>query len=257
MPSPASVSFDRTNPRAVAYARDHAAALLVGIDDASREAVNAVIRRCFDEHVTPAAAARLIRASVGLTRQQADALLNLYQKIRTSPGALVYAGDVPIRVPEDGMDEELLQQRVDEYSDRLLNDRAETIARTEVLAASNAGQQELWLQAVDEGLLTGDELREWIWTELEMKDGKFCERCEAMDGQAVGLNEPFVSPEGDEVMNPPLHPRCRCGQGVSDRTREDVQAAQDEEAQLVTESALEVLGGLRTAQAEKAWEQSR
>jgi hypothetical protein len=43
-------------------------------------------------------------------------------------------------------------------------ERAELIARTETMRASNEGQQEAWDQAVEEGLLTGNEQQEWIVT---------------------------------------------------------------------------------------------
>ena len=35
-----------------------------------------------------------------------------------------------------------------------------------------------------------------------------------MDGQEVGLSEPFLTGEGEEVMYPPAHPNCRCSIGL-------------------------------------------
>lgn len=88
--------------------------------------------------------------------------------------------------------------------------RAETIARTETMKASNEGQSQAWGQAVQKGLLVGDEKKEWITT----PDDRLCPICEPLDGQQVGLDEPF-DVDGDQVDAPPAHPNCRCTMGLS------------------------------------------
>lgn len=88
--------------------------------------------------------------------------------------------------------------------------RAETIARTETMTASNQGQQALWDQAVDEGLLTGKERQVWIVT----PDDRLCPICEPLDGQEADFGETFDTELG-KVDGPPAHPRCRCTIGLS------------------------------------------
>lgn len=88
--------------------------------------------------------------------------------------------------------------------------RAERIARTETMRASNEGQSQLWDQAIEEGLLNGDEQKEWIVT----PDDRLCPVCEPMDGVTVGLNDDF-DVEGDAIQEPPAHPNCRCTVGLS------------------------------------------
>lgn len=83
--------------------------------------------------------------------------------------------------------------------------RAETIARTETMAASNGGQREAWAQAVDDGLLNGDEKEEWITT----PDGDTCDICQPMDGVTKPLGGKF-NVDGELIDGPPAHPRCRC-----------------------------------------------
>lgn len=105
---------------------------------------------------------------------------------------------------------------VDELTDRiddLIGDpeRADLIARTETIAASVNGQQEAWDQAVDDGLLTGDENQVWIVT----PDDRLCEICEPLDGVEAPLGGVFESPDGDQYDGPPAHPRCRCAVGLS------------------------------------------
>lgn len=88
--------------------------------------------------------------------------------------------------------------------------RAEVIARTETMTASNEGQQEAWSQAVDAGLLTGTEKQVWIVT----PDDRLCPICEALgETEPVGLDETFQTEDG-EFDGPPAHPNCRCALGL-------------------------------------------
>jgi SPP1 gp7 family putative phage head morphogenesis protein len=104
---------------------------------------------------------------------------------------------------EEGFDVDELADRVTE----VIGDaaRAEVIARTETMQASNEGQLQAWDQAVEAGLLTGNEKKEWITT----PDDRLCPVCEPMDGETVGLGEDF-DVDGERVSTPPAHPNCRC-----------------------------------------------
>jgi hypothetical protein len=57
------------------------------------------------------------------------------------------------------------------------------------MRASNEGQQEAWDQAVEEGLLTGNEQQEWIVT----PDDRLCPECEPFDGCRRRLDGTFRS----------------------------------------------------------------
>lgn len=83
--------------------------------------------------------------------------------------------------------------------------RAELIARTEVMMAANEGQRQAWDQAVDDGLLTGTEQRVWIATEGA------CPECDDLDGEQTALDGEYSGDGGD---GPPLHPNCRCTEGI-------------------------------------------
>lgn len=109
-----------------------------------------------------------------------------------------------------------LKNRVESVYDYAESYRAERVARTETLKASNNATQEAYEQT---GFVVG---KEWY-----VNPGA-CEQCEAFDGKEVGLSETFVKQgqsytytdsNGDEqtientyddVDNPPLHPNCRC-----------------------------------------------
>lgn len=96
---------------------------------------------------------------------------------------------------------DILEQIIDD------EDRAELIANTESMLAANNGQRQAWNQAVDKGLLEGDEKREWIAT----GDDLLCDECEELDGKTTNLKGDYPDPGGD---GPPLHPRCRCSEGI-------------------------------------------
>lgn len=113
---------------------------------------------------------------------------------------------------EDAFDGEYDVDQLSDEIDKLIgdDDRAEKIARTETMTASNQGQLEAWDQAVEAGLLTGGESKEWITT----PDDRLCPICEPLDGQTVGLNEEFEV-DGDMIDAPPAHPNCRCTIGLA------------------------------------------
>lgn len=84
--------------------------------------------------------------------------------------------------------------------------RAELIARTETMTAANEGQRQSWDQAVSAGLLTGDEQIQWITAEGA------CPLCDELDGETRDIDGQYPGDGGD---GPPLHPNCRCTEGIS------------------------------------------
>jgi hypothetical protein len=87
------------------------------------------------------------------------------------------------------------------------SDRAEMIARTEVMTAANEGQREGWSQAVDAGLLPKDTEIEWIAT------SDCCDDCADLDGATRPIDGEYE--DSDAGDGPPLHPNCRCTEGVA------------------------------------------
>ncbi|MBO8180272.1 MAG: minor capsid protein [Archaeoglobus sp.] len=74
--------------------------------------------------------------------------------------------------------------------------RLNTIARTEVIRASNFGRYEAWKKS---GVVVG---KEWVTA----FDDRTCPECAAMDGDQASLEKPFRN----GVLMPPAHPNCRC-----------------------------------------------
>lgn len=191
-----SLRFDLTNPKAVQAVDTEVANLVREITAESRAAIRDLVRQSVQGAFDVRQLARQIRGSIGLTSPYALAVENFR-------AAAVARGMAP----------GLAVTRSQAYADRLLRHRAETIARTEVIRATNAGQQAVWEDARNQGLLTGDAQRVWIVT----PDDRLCPRCAPLDGVTVGLQEDF--PGG--VGYPPLHPNCRCAIGIATEDYDD------------------------------------
>ena len=203
------MSFDMTNPESVRFLERYRMGLIspvsvgpageeIGITAATRAGIAEIIRGGFEEGFPPREMARQIRENIGLNRRQARTWLN--------HRALLV---------EEGFTGKKLREKTDRFYQRLLRQRALTIARTETIRASGAGQQAVWEQAQQEGLLDPRETRRiWIVT----PDDRLCEICEAIppaNREGRRLNEPFWSPlQGRYIMHQPAHPRCRCAMGL-------------------------------------------
>jgi hypothetical protein len=85
--------------------------------------------------------------------------------------------------------------------------RADRIARNEPMVAVHEGQRAAWDQAVEEGLLPENAVREWI----VVGDDKVCPICEGLEGKTAALGEEYE--EG--IEGPPAHVMCRCSEGLS------------------------------------------
>jgi hypothetical protein len=146
-----TMKFDSRDPRAVAWAEEHAAELIDGVTETTRERIKAAIATALES---------------GTLDDARD--------------------DIANAVGDDA--------------------RADLIARTEVMTATNEGNREAWDQAVEEGLLTGNERREWIAT------SDACPLCDELDGETAPLDGEYPGDGGD---GPPLHPACRCTEGLT------------------------------------------
>ena len=188
-----SMRFDIRNPEVAKWATQHAAKLVVDITEDARQGIANVVAKTQAGDYTLREQQTLLRESVGLTSKQGETLMALRDELE-----------------EQGLSEREIEDELSARSDEMLDTRAETIARTESMSAANQGQQELWNQAREAGLLNGDELKEWIVT----PDDTLCPLCAAMEGVQVPMGEVFDF-DGEQVDVPPGHPRCRCTIGLA------------------------------------------
>ena len=182
--------FDLTNPRAIAWIHQHAGELVLDLSGESMRAIQAIMVRSFQGEFTVAQQAQFIRDLIGLDERRATALDNFRREAFT-------------------VDPAKAERKVNQYRQRLLKDRADTIARTESIRGSAQGQQELWTQMLEQGVLDDTARRRWAVT----PDSRLCPICSPMPSNprnTVRLDEPFETGDGRLVMIPPAHPRCRC-----------------------------------------------
>jgi hypothetical protein len=85
------------------------------------------------------------------------------------------------------------------YKDRLLAYRGEVIARTETLAALNAGKEEGIRQLIDTGKVSASQVVK-VWSAT--MDDRTRDTHVAMNGQTVGINGAFTTPNGFQMMHP-------------------------------------------------------
>lgn len=192
--SPTLFDFAIDNPRGLAWAKEHAAELVVQLGDETIRGLNLQVQRMLEAGMPAREAAKAIRGvqGFGLTERQALAVENYRTGLL---GQDIAAGRV--------------NRLVSRYYETMLDYRAMTIARTESAFAVNAGYHETLLQAVDEGLLDVDNtVRYWETA----GDTVVCDFCAAIaEAGPVGIMEPFVDPrDGSKIMFPPLHPDDRC-----------------------------------------------
>jgi len=208
----ASVSFNTTNDRATKWAERRSATRVTEIGRDARASIREIVSSMFERGVPPRAAARQIREVVGLTSEQSAAVSRLRDRLELADGNTItaFAGRLKFRVPEGGSSEEQIAAWTERYADKLLDHRAMMIARTESIDSANEGQRELWGQAIEQGFLGADSKRKWL-----AGGPRMCVICEEMDGQVVGIDEPFVTPDGEEIDGPTAHPGCTCSQGIT------------------------------------------
>lgn len=117
-------------------------------------------------------------------------------------------------IPAETIDRMVTQQ----YANRLLLLRGETIARTETMGAFGASQMEAYQQLIDSGARS-ESVVQRIWHSTN--DGRVRDTHRAMNGQTVGFRTPFLSPRGASLQFPgdPNAPaseivNCRCRMSI-------------------------------------------
>lgn len=192
--------FDRVDPRVLEVARRRAANLIVEITTEQRELVRGLVVEALTGRFTVDQLAELVSNSIGLHSRWQRAVRNQYE--RTVHNLIM-----------NGMDPIAAERRAwvlnGEYADRLLDARAQAIARTEILSAHNEGRWLGWEQAVADGLAPTNAMKRWLVRVPSRADSP-CVYCEPIADNVIPWNDMFVGPRGEEVMMPPLHPNCVC-----------------------------------------------
>lgn len=183
--------FDPMGDSVLAWTKAHSAEFVTNVTNTQIEALRAVVRRAAVlEDMSVDELSRAIRPMVGLTKPQATANLNYYQKLR-----------------EGGMSPKKAQESAARYAARQHRHRAYTVARTELATAYNTGAYEGTKQAQAAGLL-GETMKIWCTA----FDERVCPVCGDLEGVEVGMDDDFdgASSSWSTRKHPPVHPGCRC-----------------------------------------------
>jgi SPP1 gp7 family putative phage head morphogenesis protein len=188
--------FDLLNPEAIRWARERAGALILEIRNGTfttlQRQVQQIVTRSQLGDLTARAAARQIRGLIGLDPRRAQALVNYTTQLYASTTGKPLTEAAKVK----------LDAKAERYGAKLLRQRADTIARTETLAAGNHGQLVAWQQAEAAGLLPPNRVKRWSVG----FDERLCPKCRPWHGKVAALDQPF----GNGLSCPPLHPSCRC-----------------------------------------------
>lgn len=219
------LKFDRVNPAAVSFINRYAFDLIQGINMQQRAGIQKVILDAFKQGGHPREQAKEIVQHIGLLPRQRAALQRRSAQLkaaalkRARPKDFVTGGAREWWKLDPSQKQKVFDQ-INRYSDKLLKQRALTIARTETIRASNMGQLEAWKESARQGLIDpANTVRVWITT----KDDRTCEFCRPLNGQVVAFEagewtSTIKRSDGSVVsytaLTPPLHPNCRCAMGL-------------------------------------------
>ena len=226
--------FDVRNPAAEAWLKDYSSSLIAEIVDDQRNMVREFLAKGLEAGDNPRSTALNLVGRIGLNGKRSGGLIGLTSS--QSEWVQNYA-DVLENSPADALGYELRDRRFDAavqraidsgvpltedqittmvtaYNNRALRYRAESIARTESMAALHEAQGQAVDQAIESGAVDPNNI-EQIWRVTHDKRTRKSHK--VMDGQTVKYGEKFVSGLGNELAYPgdPDAPAedvigCRC-----------------------------------------------
>lgn len=217
---PLVIRFNGRNPRAEEWARDRSSRLITEITEGQRRMVAETIGEAIKLGRNPRATALEIAGRmegnrrrgglIGLHSRQAEAVRKMRAEL-SDPELMTryfrrssrdHRFDRSVRrAMRNGrpLPQDQIAKITGRYSDRMLKARADTIARTESIAAMNAGRMEGLEQLVERG----DVPREAIKVKWDATgDSRTRPDHMEMDGKEVVLGEAFVFPDGSRAKHP-------------------------------------------------------
>lgn len=210
-------TFSSTNQLAVDWAKREAANRIVELTLEQQGLVRETIVQALTGAYDVREISRIVQQSIGLHSRWARAVESRYQRVLS--GAL--ESGMPVG-RATGMARDVAMR----YHDELLRSRSRMIARTEVLAAHNAGRWFTFEEAINAGIAPKNALKRWVvrvpprsggsrlsWTAASGRSRSKvieydspCEDCLPYAGMTVAWDEEFEP----GIMMPPLHPNCVC-----------------------------------------------
>lgn len=212
--------FDVRNSRAEKWLREESASLVTRINDDIRQNIRNVMFDGTQAGINPRTVAldiigridpktgKRVGGIIGLTPQQERWVSNtrrdllalddryFSRELRDKRFDSVVRKAIASGEP---LPRETVERLVTRYKSNALRYRGETIARTEALRSLNQSEYEAVLQARDMGAVNQNATKR-VWDSAG--DSRVRWSHKRLNGQAVGIDEPFVSPSGARMMFP-------------------------------------------------------
>ena len=220
----ARIRFDYRNEQAERWLAEHSSQFVTRIQTQQREAIRQAVETGTRLGQNPRQTAldiagrvsgqtgRRSGGIVGLSDNQARYVSNAREQLRSGDpaqmreyltrsrrdrrfdGIVNRAIEAGRPVPRSDM-----ERIVGRYSDRLLQTRGETIARTEAMQAFNSARDQAWEQSIEEGVVQRQNVTK-VWRSAG--DGNVRHTHAALNRETVDKDEAFVSPTGARLMYP-------------------------------------------------------
>ena len=218
-------NFDEVDQNSVLAARNFRNNLITQVTSDTASSIQIAVADGIARGKSPEYIAQRIRMVLTLSPRQAQALINYANGLEARQASML-AREVNAGVEDEvrerwAADKPITQTQlatlVSDYSLRLLDQRATTIARTETLRAANLGAELSMRQAQDEGLFGELELRRFWLDTNDAKTRPEHKEVPRLNPQGVALDEPFVYPGGRTIARPgdpnaeaSMTINCRC-----------------------------------------------
>ena len=216
------VGFDQVNTRAVRVMQRERLRLISNFTAEQRNATRSALIEGIRRGDNPVDQARNFRNSIGITDRQQRAVDN-YRRLLQSGSSEALQRELrdrrfdrtvrrAIRTGEP-LTQEQIDRMVERYAERTRAFRARTIARTEALRAVHQGSEEMYNQAIEQGVLNSDQLlRTWH----DADDRRVRSSHNRLDGLQRRIGETFPGDDGPlRFPGDPEAPasetvQCRC-----------------------------------------------
>ncbi len=218
------IRWDARNVAAESWLLDHSSYLVTNIISDQREAIRTTLTESLARGDNPTKAAKAIVGPVnratgrreggilGLTSQQAQFVQNARDELLSGDPALLRnylergrrdkRFDRTIaKAIRDGkaLTADQVEKITGRYAAGLLKLRADTIALNETFQAMAAAKDMAFRQQIENGNLSAGVVTK-TWRHTPQEHGRL--QHIAMNGQKVGYDQPFVAPDGTQIMYP-------------------------------------------------------
>jgi len=213
--------FNVRNPAAERWLAQHSSGLITEIMDDQRNMIREELRAAMLRGENPRTAALRLVGRIGASGSREGGLIGLTSS--QAEWVRNYAAELASDNPLAALERKLRDSRFDAtvrryanlgqpipgplrdkmetaYTNRALRLRAESIARTEAMAALHEAQQQTMAQAVESGVINSSAVT-YIWR-ATTTDTRTRESHLEMNGQEQPMGQPFITGDGNELAFP-------------------------------------------------------